>query len=151
MFHSAALRLTLWYLAIIMSVSLIFSVILYNVSSADLQRNAKRQLGYFNNFLGPDDFNNYNLIRQRQLNEDKRNLKGSLVLFNLAVLAGGGAASYLLARRTLRPIEEALSVQSRFAADASHELRTPLTAIQTENEVALRNPALKKSQAVALL
>jgi len=67
------------------------------------------------------------------------------------VLAGGGAASYLLARRTLEPIEEALKSQTRFAADASHELRTPLTAIQTENEVALRDPKLNKAQVVGLL
>ncbi|HET6863993.1 MAG TPA: HAMP domain-containing sensor histidine kinase [Candidatus Saccharimonadales bacterium] len=151
MFHSAALRLTVWYLAIIMAVSLIFSAILYNVSSADLERNVNRQLGYFNNFLGPDDFNNYNLLRRKQLNDDKDHLRGSLILFNLAVLGGGGAASYWLARRTLQPIEDALTAQTRFAADASHELRTPLTAIQTENEVALRNPALKKTEAVALL
>jgi signal transduction histidine kinase len=151
MFHSAALRLTVWYLAIIMTVSLIFSGILYNVSSADLQRNLSRQLGYFSNFLGQDDFNNYALIRQNQLNNDMRHLRGSLFFFNLAVLFGGGAASYWLARRTLQPIEEALTAQSRFAADASHELRTPLTSIQTENEVALRNPDLKKSEAVALL
>ncbi len=151
MFHSAALRLTVWYLAIIITVSLVFSGLLYQVSSADLERNVNRQLGYFNNFLGPDDFDSYNSLRQHQLNEDRRHLKGSLILFNLAVLAGGGAASYWLARRTLRPIEDALTAQSRFAADASHELRTPLTAIQTENEVALRKPALKKSEAVALL
>lgn len=151
MFHSAALRLTLWYLTIIMSVSIIFSGLLYHVSSADLQHNINRQLDYFDNFLGPGDFDNYSSLRQRQLSQDTRHLKGSLVLFNLAVLAGGGAASYWLARRTLRPIEDALTAQSRFAADASHELRTPLTAIQTENEVALRNPALKKSEAVSLL
>jgi signal transduction histidine kinase len=151
MFHSAALRLTVWYLAIIMSVSLIFSVLLYHVSSDDLERNVNRQLGYFNNFLGPGDYNNYSLIRQRQLDEDRAHLRGSLFLFNTAVLVGGGAASYWLARRTLRPIEAALSSQSRFAADASHELRTPLTAIQAENEVALRNPALKKDEAIAIL
>ena len=151
MFHSAALRLTVWYLAIIMSVSLIFSGLLYHVSSADLAHNINRQLGYFDNFLGPGDFDNYTALRQRQLSEDTRHLKGSLALFNLAVLVGGGAASYWLARRTLLPIEDALTAQSRFAADASHELRTPLTAIQTENEVALRNPALKKSEAITLL
>lgn len=151
MFHSAAVRLTLWYLALIMLVSLMFSGLLYRVSSDELERNVNRQVGYFTNFLGPNDFLNYNSLRQRQLDEDRSHLRGSLVLFNVMVLVGGGAASYLLARRTLRPIEDALTSQSRFAADASHELRTPLTAIQTENEVALRNPGLKKDEAVALL
>jgi two-component system sensor histidine kinase CiaH len=151
MFHSAALKLTLWYLAIIMAISLIFSGLLYRVSSQELQHNVNRQLGYFNNFLGPNDFNIYNDMRQRQLNEDTGSLRASLVFFNVLVLAAGGGASYWLARRTLTPIEAALIAQSRFAADASHELRTPLTAIQTENEVALRNPRLTKDDAVSLV
>lgn len=151
MFHSAALKLTAWYLAIIMVISLIFSFSLYHVSGDDLGRNVNRQIGYFNNFLGPDESQTYGVLRQRQLNEDLRHLKSSLVIFNLLVLIGGGAASYWLARRSLEPIEAALEAQTRFASDASHELRTPLTAIQTENEVALRNKNLTKYQAVGLL
>jgi signal transduction histidine kinase len=151
MFHSAALKLTVWYLAIIMAISLIFSGLLYRVSTQELEHNVNRQLGYFNNFLGPIDFNIYNSMRQRQLDEDTGRLKGNLVVFNVLVLAAGGAASYWLARRTLRPIEAALDAQSQFAADASHELRTPLTAIQAENEVALRNPKLTKNEAVSLV
>jgi two-component system sensor histidine kinase CiaH len=151
MFHSAALKLTLWYLAIIMAISLMFSGLLYRVSSVELAHNVNRQIGYFNNFLTPDDFSNYSVFRQHQLNEDKNRLKANLFVFNLLVLAGGGAVSYWLARRTLRPIEDALESQSRFASDASHELRTPLTAIQTENEVALRQSGLTKAQALNLL
>jgi signal transduction histidine kinase len=151
MFHSAALKLTVWYLAIIVTISLIFSGLFYQVSSQELERNVNRQLGYFNNFLGPRDIDSYNSLRQRQISEDRSHLKANLIVFNLLVLAGGGAGSYWLARRTLKPIEDALSSQSRFAADASHELRTPLTAIQAENEVALRNRGLTKAQAVSLL
>lgn len=151
MFHSAAVKLTLWYLAIIMAISLIFSGLLYRVSSQELEHNVNRQLGYFNNFLGPNDFDIYNNMRQHQLDEDTSRLKANLLVFNLLVLAAGGAASYWLARRTLQPIEVALDAQSRFAADASHELRTPLTAIQTENEVALRNSKLTKDEAVSLV
>lgn len=151
MFHSAALKLTGWYLAIIMAISILFSFSLYRVSSADLDRNVNRQIGYFNNLLGPDESQDYGILRQKQLGQDLDHLRGSLVLFNVLVLIGGGAASYWLARRTLAPIEEALDAQSRFASDASHELRTPLTAIQTENEVALRDKSLSKQAAVRLL
>ena len=151
MFHSAALKLTAWYLAIIMAISLIFSFSLYHVSGDDLGRNVNRQIGYFNNFLGPNESQNYGILRQHQLDQDLNHLKTNLVFFNLLVLVGGGAASYWLARRSLDPIEEALEAQTRFASDASHELRTPLTAIQTENEVALRDKNLTKSQAVGLL
>ena len=151
MFHSAALRLTIWYLAIIMALSIIFSGALYNLSVSELSRSTNRQIGYFNNFLGPKDDNIYAQLRHDQLEEGQAHIKTSLIIFNLIVLAGGGALSYWLARRTLQPIEQALESQTRFAADASHELRTPLSAIQTENEVALRNPGLNKSQAVNLL
>lgn len=151
MFRSAALRLTVWYLAIIMVISLIFSVSLYYVSRQDLQHNVNRQISYFNNLIGPDESGDFGLLRQRQLNQDLRDLKASLAVFNILVLLAGGAASYWLARRTLDPIEEALNLQTRFASDASHELRTPLTAIQTENEVALRNKSLSRSEAVSLL
>lgn len=151
MFRSAALKLTVWYLLIIMAISLVFSSLLYRVSSQELSSNVNRQLGYFNNFLGPNDFNVYRFMRQRQLNSNTDHLRANLIIFNGLVLAVGGAASYWLARRTLQPIEVALNSQSRFAADASHELRTPLTAIQTENEVALRNPNLKKTEAIKLL
>jgi hypothetical protein len=38
MFHSAALKLTVWYLAIIMALSIGCSIALYNVSSTDLAK-----------------------------------------------------------------------------------------------------------------
>lgn len=151
MFHSAALKLTLWYLAIIMIISLVFSVSLYEVSSGDLDRNVNRQVGYFSDLLGPYESSNYRRLRDRQLGEDINHLKANLILFNLAVLVGGGAASYWLARRTLEPIEEALESQTRFASDASHELRTPLTAMMAENEVALRNKQLTKASAINVI
>jgi signal transduction histidine kinase len=151
MFHSAALKLTMWYLAIIMAISLVFSVSLYRVSSEDLDRNVNRQVGYFNKLLAPDQLGDYRDLRSAQLSEDLDHLRGNLILFNLLVLVGGGAASYWLARRTLEPIEKALENQTRFASDASHELRTPLTAIMTENEVALRNKNLTKTGAVDVI
>ena len=151
MFHSAALKLTVWYLAIIMVLSIGFSVALYNLSSGDLRRNIERQLGVFYRVLPPDDFDSFASLRHRQLNQDLSHLKGNLFSFNFVVLAIGGAASYFLARRTLRPIEESLDAQKRFTGDASHELRTPLAAMRSEIEVALRNPKLTKTRAVELL
>lgn len=151
MFHSAALKLTAWYLALIMAVSLVFSLALYNVSTEDLERNISHQVSYYRGFLSPYDLNNYSNIRQQQLDNDTAHLRARLLWLNIIVLALGGLASYGLARRTLEPIEEALEAQKRFAADASHELRTPLTAMQSEIEVALRDPKISKAQALAQL
>ncbi|MBI4033833.1 HAMP domain-containing histidine kinase, partial [Candidatus Saccharibacteria bacterium] len=151
MFHSAAVRLTIWYTAIIMALSISTSFALYQVSNDYLEQNTDRQAGYFGGLLGPQSADEFASLRQKLLDENRDQLKGKLVIFNVLVLIGGGVASYGLARRTLRPIEETLESQVRFTADASHELRTPLTAIQTENEVALRNSKLSKDEAVAIL
>lgn len=151
MLRSAVAKLTFWYLAIIMALSIGTSFALYHVSSNYLEDNARRQVSYFGGLLGPDSASEFASLRLKQLEEDRDKLKGNLLIFNILIFAGGGAASYGLARRTLRPIEEALESQIRFSADASHELRTPLAAIQAENEVALRNPKLSKNEAVELL
>ena len=55
----------------------------------------------------------------------------ALVLANLVALAIAGAAGYILAGRTLKPIRDALARQRRFVADASHEMRSPLTIIRS--------------------
>lgn len=151
MFKSAALRLTVGYLAIIMALSIGCSVALYHVSSNELANSAKRPVDLYNVVFGPDNATEINNLRLHQLENDRNRLKVSLLLFNIAVLTVGGGVSYLLARRTLRPIEEALEMQKRFAGDASHELRTPLTAMQTEIEVALRSPELTEKEAINLL
>lgn len=151
MFRSAAVKLTFWYLLIIMVLSIGCSLALYRISSNDIERIAKVQFSFLNSLLGPLDADNYLHLRQHQLSEDRQKLRANLIVFNIGVLVVGGITSYALARRTLRPIESALESQSRFAADASHELRTPLTVMQTENEVAMRNRNLSKEQAVALL
>ena len=151
MFHSAALKLTVWYLGIIMVISIAFSTAIYHVSSSSLDRNARRQVGFFNNFLSPSDVTNFSNLRRSQVEEDEGNLKTNLILLNGIVLIGGGFASYKLARRTLRPIEDSHEAQKRFASDASHELRTPLAAMQSEIEVALRNKGLSKADSRQIL
>lgn len=149
MFHSAALKLSLWYLAIIMSLSIGTSIALYHVSSSELARSAERPYSISSVTIGGNDL--YNRQRREILSQDLNHLKLNLIMFNIVVLVVGGGVSYVLARRTLAPIEETLEAQTRFTADASHELRTPLTAMQTEIEVGLRNPDLSKTEAIELL
>ncbi len=146
MFRSATFKLTMWYLALVMAISLAFSVVLYNVVTNELARglNVESQRIYTQFPV----FNNNPLLRtDRDYNISAHNILLRLVTFNVVVLFGAGLASYWLAKRTLEPIEEAHEQQKRFTADVSHELRTPLTAIKMESEVALMN----KSSTVAEL
>jgi len=150
MFESATIKLTAWYLAIIVAVSILFSVVIYSIASSEvgnrigtLQRTSRPS---FN--LSPTKYNN---IRDSQVHEAEGNLIGSLIITNACIWLVGGVGSYYLARRTLRPIKEAHEAQSRFSSDASHELRTPLASMKTELEVALRDTHLKKEEMRELL
>jgi signal transduction histidine kinase len=145
--------LTLTYLAIIMTVSLAFSIALYEVSSRTISTGlASQEHAYYANgaLLRPSP-NSLQLIRDAEYGRVQRNLLGRLLLLNLAMLALGAWFSSWLAVLSLRPLEEALESQARFTSDAAHELRTPLTAMKTEIEVALRDTSLKAANAKALL
>jgi two-component system sensor histidine kinase CiaH len=149
MMRSAAVRLTLFYLAIVMALSIGFSVLIYRVSAHEIDRNFNfPQQGFPQVIIHSDDFQNY---REERLDEGRQKLRNNLILLNLGTLVLGALISYGLAKRTLEPIEEAFEAQGRFTADASHELRTPLTAMQTTIEVGLRNSKLSLPQAKTLL
>ncbi len=146
-----AVRLAAAYAAIIMVVSLFFSITLYRVSVNQLDTSLRRQYVHFRIFSDVFEAPPSKAQPSEELDFGSHRLATELVYFNLAILVAGSAASYWLAKRTLRPIEDALEAQSRFTADASHELRTPLAAMQTQTEVALRNPKLSKGEARELL
>ncbi len=149
--HRGSLKLAGLYLAILLSISLFFSATLYQTSIGELERGLRRPTPVLDNPIGPgfSEGIRRQIIdeRQQQYNEARRNIINKLLITNLLILIGGGALSYYLALRTLRPIEEAHEAQSRFTADASHELRTPITSMRTENEVALMDPKLSLKEA----
>ena len=148
--QSAVLKLALWYLVIIMVLSATFSGVLYRISSVELNRGLRRQ-NIFLNQPPPEDPLAFEQFRLDQLQESRKRLSQNIWLVNLAILLAGGAGSYWFARRSLKPIQDAMDAQSRFTADASHELRTPLAAMQTEIEVVLRDPKLDQEMAANIL
>jgi signal transduction histidine kinase len=149
MFSKATFRLTAWYVAILMVLSLIFSAWLYMEATQEVRTGLNAQLlRPFVNVLPREEVATY---LNSQYDASRMRIIGSLVLLNVSVLVAGSLISYWLARRQLQPIERALEAQNRFTADASHELRTPLTTMKTELEVALRNDKLTAKDAKALL
>lgn len=152
LFTSASLKLTGWYLLILMFISLTFSGILYQLSSNELRHGLRAPV---NISLDGDQLflNNRNAeaLRQARYEEGMSHLMGNLIILNIVTLLAGGGLSYVLARRTLQPIHEAMEAQGRFTSDASHELRTPLTVMQSEIEVGLRDKSASKQQYRELL
>ncbi|OGD56393.1 hypothetical protein A2V71_04600 [Candidatus Berkelbacteria bacterium RBG_13_40_8] len=147
MFKAAYLKLTFFYVLIAMAISISFSLAIYNISSREIGRGLGPQNGIFREII-PNDFEN---LRNQQIQKSNTRLKINLFYYNLVIFVLSMVGSYFLARRTLRPIEEAMESQSRFTADASHELRTPLTAMKAEIEVALRDKKMGLSESKKLL
>jgi len=159
MFQSATLKLTAWYLAILMAISMTFSVVIYQLNYREVSyRLENLQHSIIDEFNGPAPFSryfaNYDSDSNPLVTESRKastQMILSLVYINLVVFVAGGLGAFFLARRTLRPIAEAHEAQSRFTSDASHELRTPLAAMKTELEVSLRDPRLEIGEARELL
>ncbi|HEX8227100.1 MAG TPA: ATP-binding protein [Candidatus Saccharimonadales bacterium] len=136
MFRSAVFKLTASYVAIVMALCIVFSVVLYHLAVRELYT------GFYNEYTRW--FNAYEPFGLRQpgtpvqeLALRSQHIMEQLVYLNIAVFVVTSVVCYLLARRTIRPIEAAHEQQKRFTADVSHELRTPLTSIRMESEVSL--------------
>lgn len=141
MFDKATLKLTAVYTAVIMVISIGFSVCLGMVTVGELKRPYDVP-SLFKELRVDEDFTRVYQVRSKSV-ESK--VWASLTLININMLIVGIALSYLLARWTLRPIERAMDDETRFVSDASHELRTPLATMRMENEVLLRDTEAKKS------
>lgn len=141
-------RLALSYLAVIMTLSLAFSVIIYATTAVQLNR----PLPPGEQAQQPPELIERQFSRRlEQRNSETRvSVVMSLIVLNGVMLLVGYWLSLLLAQRTLAPIERAMRAQVQFVSDASHELRTPLTALMTTNEVALRKKTLDEKKARAV-
>jgi signal transduction histidine kinase len=128
-----------------MILSAVFSTALYQIASSELHRSLRAptegvvfQSGLFLETEGSRK------LRQERYEEGITSIIANLVILNTITLVAGGGISYVLARRTLRPVQEAMEAQGRFTSDASHELRTPLAVMKSEIEVGLRDRSATK-------
>lgn len=158
MFHSARLKLTAWYLLIVIIITSLFSGGIYLNVSKELERGfwrAQRQTGadilaekfgirvedlphgiFEENRPISPEFNRFFLLNDDFIAAKKR-LVLALLIVNGEIWILSAIAGYFLAGKTLRPIARVMEEQQRFISDASHELRTPITALKTTLEVSL--------------
>jgi len=160
MFTEARIKITLWYLVIIMVIITLFSLAIFQVLAREVHRFAflqQQQLQL------REQNPNVSLLPGRPLRVIVRDLNNNLeddllsrikvllILVNSLILVISGILSFILAGKTLEPIEEMIENQKRFVSDASHELKTPLTAVRTSIEVALRDKNLQLAEAKEVL
>lgn len=140
-FDKATVKLTAIYTIIIMVVSLSFSMGIGMTAMGEIRRPYKTPDLIVQLRVESDFANVYN----HRVHDVETKVWASLFWINVGTLIAGAMASYLLARRTLKPIEKAMEDETQFVSDASHELRTPLATMRMENEVLLRDDEAKKS------
>jgi two-component system, OmpR family, sensor histidine kinase CiaH len=164
-FHSARLKLTAFYLAVLLCFSLALTGGIRTLAQHEYERSSSVQGGvvrrlytYFYNLPTPGEAynlslppNDFSTVQQNQDDLVRQHLNEDLIMLNIGALLVGGVLSYWYAGRTLKPIVEAHDAQKRFASDASHELRTPLANMQVENEVFLRQKSFTESEARELI
>lgn len=152
LFITTRLKLTGWYLLIITSISILFSVAIYYILSNQINNDYMRVSRRYEEgrLLLPEELRPPT-IDPNVFDATKDQIKLSLLYINLIILLGSATASYFLAGRTLEPISLMVDEQNRFVADASHELRTPLTALRTTIEVTLRDKNLNLEEAKKIM
>lgn len=146
MFKNARIKLTLWYLLILIFISVSFSLIIYEGISGEIDRFSRsqglrieRRFQENNYFPAPPKIR---FVDLDLIEEMKKRLILILIFINSGIFFIVGSLSYFLAGKTLYPIQEMIEEQNRFISDASHEFRTPLTAIKSSLEVNLRDKDL---------
>ncbi|HYM65265.1 MAG TPA: HAMP domain-containing sensor histidine kinase [Candidatus Sulfotelmatobacter sp.] len=162
MFKSARLKLTAWYLLIIMIISISFSSFIYLGLTREFDRILRIQEYRLENpqsrhtFIPRPIWQNEDIPFSKPpdpmvIAEAKSRIAEGLLGINIIILVFSSLAGYFLAGRTLRPIKNMVDEQNRFITDASHELNTPLTALKTSIEVNLRNKKFNLENAKKVL
>ena len=135
MFKKARIKLTAFYLLIIVAIISVFSLLLFRYTAQHLRDNME------------EDSSQQAIVIERTIGE----VGNAIIIADGIIIALSGFLSYWLAGKTMKPINIALVAQEQFSANASHELRTPLSVIKTDLEVFLKKqqPTIGDAKIVA--
>jgi two-component system sensor histidine kinase CiaH len=125
-FLRARLKLTALYVVIIAIIIFGFSLFLY--------RSIEHNLNYADDddFVGVESHHHF-------VANTLPSVENDLILADISILVIAAGLSFVIAGKTLKPIQLSVEAQKAFAANASHELRTPLAVMRNDIEVHLRN------------
>jgi signal transduction histidine kinase len=138
LFLKARLKLTALYVLVVAVIVFGFSIFLY------------QSLGHNLRDVSDDDFVGAE-SHQRFVDHTLGSVENNLILADLFILVFTGGLSFVLAGKTLKPIQQSIEAQKAFASNASHELRTPLAVMRNDIEVYLRNTSQTKELTLATM
>src|SRR3972149_8834154 len=116
MFKEARIKLTLYYLVIMMIINVFFSLIIYRGATSELRRIESIQ-----HLRRPAPFKV--VIEPEIVEETKRRIAFALVYLNIFILGIAGAGSYLLAGKNFEAIKKKMDVQKKFFFNAFHGIK----------------------------
>lgn len=153
MFGQARIKLTIWYVGIILIISTFFSVAFYNSSTREIDRIVDRlQFEKIREESGMPSFRRPpGGPSIEELLSYKERMRLTLLIVNGIILLFSAGVAYILSGRTLRPIKVMVDEQNQFISSASHELRTPLATLRTEMEGHLLEKEITDQQARNLI
>jgi signal transduction histidine kinase len=144
LFNRATLKLTAIYTGVLLFLSVGFSVAVGITATREMNQPLNQPPRVVLKY--DENREEFEQIFRARANQASGRIALALILINFGVMVLGAGLSFLLARWTLKPIEQAMNSQSRFVSDASHELKTPLAALAMENEVTLRDKTAGKKE-----
>lgn len=120
-FRQARLKLTAFYALSVFLIVVVFSLGVY--------------FFYSGNIVGNIELEGENAVSERALEQEfvnsaRQGLKATLLGVDLSATLVAVIAGWLLAGRTLRPLQTSMQKHRRFVSDAAHELRTPLSVMK---------------------
>ncbi|MCA9369284.1 HAMP domain-containing histidine kinase [Candidatus Woesebacteria bacterium] len=148
MFEAARLKLTLWYVVVIMIVTGVFSSAFYFSSTREISLLIKKiESNQERTMLPPTPQQRmHNYASLEELYALKAQSLHSLLLLNILIFFFSVFSGFILSGRTLRPIQDMLERQKRFISNASHELKTPVAVMRAQTEAALMDAKLTKQE-----
>jgi signal transduction histidine kinase len=126
LFFKARIKLTALYVLIVAIIVFGFSIFLYQSIEKNLTD------------ASDDDFADTG-SHQHFVQHTLDSVQSDLILADIFILIVTAGFSFVLAGKTLKPIQQSVEAQKAFASNASHELRTPLAVMRNDIEVYLRN------------